>query len=117
MGLKMEVKEKVLEKIKEKALAWHAGRNVQEKDAGGQELKMIKEIKKTIVESSLNNKAILLITIKTLKDKLEKKENPETLPIFVKNLAKKPEIREKILEITKKYNVSGLSYYDLWDLK
>ena len=47
---------------------------------------------------------------------LERKKTPPNLPDVVRGLLRKGELKDKVLEVTKKYKVGGKSYFYLWGL-
>jgi hypothetical protein len=122
-----EIKAKVLEKIKRDAIDWHRKElsdegtetrsiDASEGDSAKQELALVRELKKAVVDSSLDRKSIYLTALASLEQALEMGRTPENLPTVVKSLLKKDEIRAKVLELTKVYKISGKSYYYLWGL-
>lgn len=123
-----KVKNKVLEKWKKKALEWHKsqGGNVKipkearefvpEERSCEIELEFVRELKKVIIDSDLDRKSILLNVLANQEKSLEKGITPGKLPEVVKNIARKPRIKEKIVELSKKYGVGGSNLYYLWGL-
>lgn len=120
-----EIKAKVLDKWKSKAMEWHKKElaaegeivvDSSEKDSIGQELALVRELKKIVLESGLDRKSIYLTALATPEQMLERGKTPQNLPEIVRGLLKKAELKSKVLEVTKKYKVGGKSYFYMWGL-
>jgi len=120
-----EIKEKVLEKWKSKAMEWHKKElaaegeivvDSSEEESTRQELALVRELKKIVLESSLDRKSIYLTALATPEQMLERGRTPQNLPEVVKGLLKKAELKSRVIEVTKKYKVGGKSYFYLWGL-
>ena len=121
----MDAKERALEKMKKGALDWHKkelaeeweiSSDASEQDAITQELELVRELKKIIVESNLERKSVFLSALAIPEQMLERGKTSQNLPMVMRNLLRKEEIRGKVLEATKKYKVAGKSYYYMWGL-
>ncbi len=125
-----DVKQRALDKMKGRAMNWYTDmksrevadvdapirRDISESENPEQELRMLRDIKKAVAESSIERKDIVLMTLHTLERQLEKGQSPQNFPIVVKNLGKKPEIAGEVSNITKRYMVGASSYYYMWGL-
>ena len=120
-----EIKEKVLEKWKSKAMEWHKKElaaegeivvDSSEEESTRQELALVRELKKIVLESSLDRKSIYLTALATPEQMLERGRTPQNLPEVVKSLLKKAELKSRVIEVTKKYKVGGKSYFYMWGL-
>jgi hypothetical protein len=119
-----EIKAKVLEKWKNKAMEWHKKElaeeglsiDASEDNSANQELTMVRELKRAVLESNLDRKSIYLTALATPEHMLERGKTPQNLPEVVRSLLRKSELKDKVLEITKKYKVNGKSYFYLWGL-
>lgn len=120
-----EIKEKVLEKWKSKAMEWHKKElamegdmvlDSSEEDSIRQELTLVRELKKIVLESGLDRKSIYLTALATPEQMLERGKTPQNLPEVVKGLLKKTELKSRVIEVTKKYKVGGKSYFYMWGL-
>jgi len=120
-----EIKEKVLEKWKSKAMEWHKKElaaegeivvDSGEEESTRQELALVRELKKIVLESSLDRKSIYLTALATPEQMLERGRTPQNLPEVVKSLLKKAELKSRVIEVTKKYKVGGKSYFYMWGL-
>jgi hypothetical protein len=122
-----DVKKRVLEKLKKGATDWHQKEMAEEmpnsltidateEDSVKQELSLIRELKKVIVDSSLDRKSVYLSALASPEQMLERGRTPPNLPDVVRGLLKKDELKNSVLDITKKYRISGKSYYYLWGL-
>lgn len=120
-------KARALEKMKERAMSWYSDAKAREEDAPGkrdisekenaeQELRLVRDIKKAVVDSGIERKDIALMTLRNFEKQLEKGESPQNLPDVVKSLGKRPELSGAVREITKHYVVGSSSYYYLWGL-
>jgi len=120
-----DVKAKILEKWKNKAIEWHKkelaeegqiGVDATEEESVNQELALVRELKRIVLESSLDRKSVYLTALATPEHMLERKKTPPNLPDVVRGLLRKGELKSKVLEVTKKYKVGGKSYFYLWGL-
>ena len=120
-----EIKAKVLEKMKSGAMDWHKKKlseetegsiDAGEEDSVKQELALVRELKKIIVDSSLDRKSVYLSALATPEHMLERGKTPPNLPEVVRSLLRKNELKGRVLEATKKYKVCGKSYFYLWGL-
>ena len=120
-----EIKAKVLEKWKSKAMDWHKKElaeegqisvDATEDESVSQELSMVRELKKIVLESGLDRKSIYLTALATPEHMLERGRTPPNLPDVVRGLLKKEELKARVLEVMKKYKVGGKSYFYLWGL-
>jgi hypothetical protein len=120
-----EIKARVLDKWKSKAMEWHKKELAEdgeialdssEEDSTKQELALVRELKRIVLESSLDRKSIYLTALATPEQMLERGRTPQNLPEVVKGLLKKTELKSKVLEVTKKYKVGGKSYFYMWGL-
>jgi len=120
-----DVKAKILEKWKNKAMDWHKkelaeegqiGVDATEEESVNQELALVRELKRIVLESSLDRKSVYLTALATPEHMLERKKTPPNLPDVVRGLLRKGELKDKVLEVTKKYKVGGKSYFYLWGL-
>jgi hypothetical protein len=120
-----DVKAKILEKWKNKAIEWHKkelaeegqiGVDATEEESVNQELALVRELKRIVLESSLDRKSVYLTALATPEHMLERKKTPPNLPDVVRGLLRKGELKDKVLEVTKKYKVGGKSYFYLWGL-
>jgi len=121
-----DAKSKILEKWKNKAIDWHKKElaaegelsiDASEEDSTKQELAMVKELKQIVIDSTLDRKSIYLTALATPEQMLERGKTPENLPLVVRSLIRKAEIKAKVLEVTKKYKIGGKSYFYLWGLE
>lgn len=124
-----EAKNKVLEKWKKKAMDWHRSRGgeikvpeearefIPEERSTEVELDFIKELKKVIVASDLDRKSIFLNVLANQEKSLEKGIIPGKLPEVVKNIARRPGMKEKVVDLSKKYGVGGSNLYYIWGLE
>jgi len=120
-----DIKAKVLEKWKSKAMDWHKKElaeegqisvDATEDESVSQELSMVRELKKIVLESGLDRKSIYLTALATPEHMLERGRTPPNLPDVVRGLLKKEELKARVLEVMKKYKVGGKSYFYLWGL-
>ncbi len=120
-----DVKAKILEKWKSKAIEWHKkelaeegqiGVDATEEESVNQELALVRELKRIVLESNLDRKSVYLTALATPEHMLERKKTPPNLPDVVRGLLRKGELKSKVLEVTKKYKVGGKSYFYLWGL-
>jgi hypothetical protein len=120
-----DVKAKILEKWKNKAIEWHKkelaeegqiGVDATEEESVNQELALVRELKRIVLESNLDRKSVYLTALATPEHMLERKKTPPNLPDVVRGLLRKGELKDKVLEVTKKYKVGGKSYFYLWGL-
>jgi hypothetical protein len=120
-----DIKAKVLEKWKSKAMDWHKKElaeegqisvDATEDESVSQELSMVRELKKIVLESGLDRKSIYLTALATPEHMLERGRTPPNLPDVVRGLLKKEGLKAKVLEVMKKYKVGGKSYFYLWGL-
>lgn len=124
-----DIKNKILEKWKQKAMEWHMSRGgsikIPERSEGfipedksiEVEMAFIKELKKIIVDSKLERKSILLNVLANQERNLEKGVEPGKLPDVVRNIAKKEEISNKVIKLAKEYNIGGVNLCFLWGLE
>ena len=121
-----DAKSKILEKWKNKAIDWHKKElategelsiDANEEDSAKQELAMVRELKQIVLDSTLDRKSIYLTALATPEQMLERGKTPENLPLVVRSLVRKTEIKAKVLEVTKKYKIGGKSYFYLWGLE
>ena len=121
-----DAKSKILEKWKNKAIDWHKKElaaegelsiDASEEDSAKQELAMVRELKQIVLDSTLDRKSIYLTALATPEQMLERGKTPENLPLVVRSLVRKAEIKAKVLEVTKKYKIGGKSYFYLWGLE
>ncbi len=120
-----EIKAKLLDKWKSRAMEWHKKElaadgdivlDSSEEDSTRQELALVRELKKIVLESSLDRKSIYLTALATPEQMLERGRTPQNLPEVVKGLLKKTELKSRVIEVTKKYKVGGKSYFYMWGL-
>lgn len=120
-----DVKAKVLEKWRNRAMEWHKKElaednqitvDATEDESANQELAMVRELKKIVLDSGLDRKSIYLTALATPERLLERGKTPANLPDVVKGLLKKEELKGRVLEVMKKYKVGGKSYFYLWGL-
>ena len=120
-----EVKKRVLEKLRKEATEWHKTElakdgdisiDSSEADSAKHELVMVRELKQAVLDSGLDRKSVHLSALAIQEQMLERGRTPPNLPDVVRNMMKKDELKGKVLEITKKYKISGKSYYYLWGL-
>jgi hypothetical protein len=119
-----DAKARVLEKMRKDAMEWHkknvseesGGMDAVEEDSTKQELALVRELKKEIVEMNLDRASVYLSALATPEHLLERGKTPPTLPSVVKSLLRKDELKDKVLELTKRYKVGGRSFYYLWGL-
>jgi len=120
-----DIKAKVLEKWKSKAMDWHKkelaeegqiGIDATEDESANQELALVRELKRIVLESNLDRKSIYLTALATPEHMLERGRTPPNLPEVVRGLLKKEELKARVLEVMKKYKIGGKSYFYLWGL-
>jgi hypothetical protein len=120
-----EIKAKVLEKWKSKAMDWHKKElaeegqisvDATEDESANQELALVRELKRIVLESGLDRKSIYLTALATPEHMLERGRTPQNLPEVVRGLLKKEELKSRVIEVMKKYKVGGKSYFYLWGL-
>jgi len=120
-----DIKAKILEKWKNRAMDWHKkelaeegqiGVDATEEESVNQELALVRELKKIVLESNLDRKSVYLTALATPEHMLERGKTPPNLPEVVKGLLRKGELKDKVLDVTKKYKVGGKSYFYLWGL-
>lgn len=128
-NMREEMKKKVLEKWKQKAMEWHISKGgsvkipekakefIPEDKSIEVEMAFIKELKKIIVDSNLDRKSILLNVLANQERNLEKGIEPGKLPDVIKNIARKDEISSDVIRIAKEYNISGVNLCYLWGLE
>ena len=112
-----------VEKLKQRAMEWHEKQTPSdtiendEKNSGNAELNLISELKKIIVSSNIERKTVPLMALTDQEQRLERGIEATRLPEVVRNLTKKPEIKDRVITATKKYRVSGESLHYLWGLE
>ena len=120
-----EIKARVLDKWKSKAMEWHKKElaaegeivaDSSEDDSTKQELVLVRELKKIVLDSGLDRKSVYLTALATPEQMLERGRTPQNLPEVVKGLLKKTELKNRVIEVTKKYKVGGKSYFYMWGL-
>jgi len=133
-----DTSERVAEKMRKSAMKWHTERHetriepVIEKpkktdeeatkkktDSLEQELALIQELIQIVEESDLEDgrKAVFLGVLRGAEEKLREGEVHPHMPDIVRNLADKPELRNRVIEATKHYSVDNQSFYYLWGLE
>lgn len=120
-----DIEKKQIGKYREEAMKWYktkktgvpAELDVVEEKSCEQELRMVAEVKAVVEKGDLGDRgAVITGVLSSVEKELKRGRMPQNLPHIITNLAKKPEIGNEIIEITKKYSVSGSSYYYLWGL-
>jgi hypothetical protein len=132
------VEAKLIAKYRKNAIDWHkskyadkpAQEKVEEKAEGAsvdevkkqsfdQELALIEDLKNVVMESTLeeNRKPIFLGILRSAEEKLRAGTPHERLPDIVRNLTEKGELKNGVLEATKRHSVDDQSFYYLWGLK
>jgi hypothetical protein len=126
-------REKTLEKMKKRATEWHAKRRdvpaseraiVDDEgiSTGGaeeaikRELSIVRELKAVVANSKLERKVVFLSALQSAQELLERGSIPDNLPIVVKNLSRKDEVRDDVYAITKKYRTGGATYFYQWGI-
>lgn len=124
-----EVKNKILEKWKQKAMKWHMGKGgkvkipekaeefIPENKSIEVEMAFIKELKRIIVDSDIERKSILLNVLANQERNLEKGIEPGKLPDVIRNISRKEEISSEVIRLAKEYNIGGVNLCYLWGLE
>ncbi|MEM0372703.1 MAG: hypothetical protein QXO69_02580 [archaeon] len=81
------------------------------------ELSLISELKSIVSSSNLERKTVLLTALEDQEQKIRNGFEATRLPEIVRNLAKKPEVKDRVITATKKYRISGESLHYLWGLE
>ncbi|MFH0987001.1 MAG: hypothetical protein V1911_03025 [Candidatus Micrarchaeota archaeon] len=81
------------------------------------EREYINELLGMIDKTSIENKSVLRIGLISQLSALDKGEDAVRLPAIIRNLARKEQIKDRVLTITKKHRVDGKSLHELWGLE
>jgi len=119
-----ETKNKLIEKMKQKALEWQSSEKkepavetFEETNQSSLELRLITELKKIIADSSLERKVIFLTVLNEQEKKITEDGESMKLPEVVRNLTRKEEIKSQVTELTKKYSLNGKTLCYLWGIE
>lgn len=122
-----EAKDKAIKRLKDSAMDWYKNQKenveVQEKEyipeseSNNVELDFVRALKKLIMDSELDRKSVLLVALANQERSLERGIAPEKLPEVVRNISRKPEIKSKVISLSKYYRIGNSDLCYLWGLE
>jgi hypothetical protein len=125
-----EIKQKVAEKMRNRAMSWHQKRgdsssdapvigvvNVSEADSVIAELGFVRELIKIVEGSNIERKSIILNALTNQEQKLASGYSAEKLPELTRNISRKREIGGLVIGLAKRYKIGKQNLAYWWGLE